>query len=90
VLGPTQAAFRDGLYVDRLYLRALVRPVRDRVAAVTAAFDRVVVDGAVRATGSGVDESGRVVRLLHTGNVQLYMSVLVVGALVIAIGATAL
>ena len=69
--------------VDRLYDRVFVTPTRWLAGGVVAG-DRDVVEPYVRGGASGARGLGLVLRLAQNGNVQLYLSVVVVGALVVA------
>jgi NADH-quinone oxidoreductase subunit L len=83
-LGPAAvAALRNGLYVDALQDRVVVRPVRALARAV-AAGDRLLVDGAVESTAPGSRWAGRLLARSEAGNVQLYLTGMLAGAVVVA------
>jgi NADH-quinone oxidoreductase subunit L len=60
----------------------VVRPAL-RLAAMVAAADRRLVDGAVESTGPGAQRLGRILARTAAGNVQLYLTGMVAGAVVI-------
>jgi len=78
------AALRDGLYVDALQDRLVVRPTVGLARAVAAA-DARLVDGAVESTGAGSQRAGRLLARLATGNVQGYLTGLAAGAVLITL-----
>jgi NADH-quinone oxidoreductase subunit L len=83
-LGPgVVAALRSGLYLDTVQDRLVVRPVR-RIAVAAAAGDRLLVDGAVESTGPGSRWAGRLLARSEAGNVQLYLTGMLAGAVVVA------
>jgi len=63
-----------------------VRPVRG-LATAARVSDRDVVDGWASGAGGGVGLLGRVLRTAQTGNVQTYVMVVVLGAVVVAVAA---
>jgi NADH-quinone oxidoreductase subunit L len=81
----TRAFLASGFGMHDLYMRALVRPVRDSVARVVGAFDKAVVDGAVVGTGRTAIGFGGLLRFTQNGNVQIYATMLFVGVLAIAV-----
>jgi NADH-quinone oxidoreductase subunit L len=83
-LGPGMvAALRSGLYLDAVQDRLVVRPVR-RIAVAVAAGDRLLVDGAVESTAPGSRWAGRLLARSEAGNVQLYQTGMLAGAVVVA------
>lgn len=90
ILGRSQAFIRDGMRMGELYVRLFVRPLRDRFAPTVATIDRRVIDGGVVGTGRSAVGLGGLLRRTQTGNVQLYITVLLVGVLALAVGAVAL
>jgi len=84
LLGPRLAgALREGLYVDAAQDRLVVRPAL-RVARLVSTADSVLVDGAVESTGAGSQRLGRLLARLEAGNVQLYLTGLAAGAVLVA------
>ena len=90
VLGRLQPWFRDGMRMGELYIRVFVRPVRDRLAPTVATADKVFIDGSVVGVGRSASGLGALLRRSQTGNVQLYITVVLVGILALAVGAVAL
>jgi NADH-quinone oxidoreductase subunit L len=78
------AALRTGLYVDAAQDRLVVRPWR-RIALLVSTADSVLVDGAVESTGTGSQRLGRLLARLEAGNVQLYLTGLAAGAVLVAL-----
>ena len=75
--------------VDRIYDRALVRPVW-WLARLVKAGDRDVVEGWADGTGASVRGVGWLLRKAQSGDVQTYLLVVVVGAAAVAVAAGAL
>jgi NADH-quinone oxidoreductase subunit L len=63
-----------------------VRPAL-ALARLVVRTDDVVVDGAVRGSGRSARGLAGVLRLAQNGNVQLYISGILAGVLLIAVGA---
>jgi NADH-quinone oxidoreductase subunit L len=74
---------REGFYADAVQDAVAVRPVQ--VAAIGVGFlDTEVVDGYVRGSGATARGLGEGLRRLQTGNVQLYLTGVLTGVVVIA------
>ncbi|MEU0570290.1 NADH-quinone oxidoreductase subunit L [Nonomuraea sp. NPDC005983] len=86
LLGPFLAPCERAFYVDTLYAAVFVRPIL-ALARIVVRTDDVVVDGAVRGSGRSVRGLSGVLRLVQNGNVQLYISGVLAGVLLIAVGA---
>lgn len=86
LLGPLRAPCERAFYVDSLYAALFVRPVL-ALARLVVKTDDVVVDGAVRGSGTSARGLSGVLRLAQNGNVQLYVSGVLAGVLLIAVGA---
>ncbi|MGW3351254.1 NADH-quinone oxidoreductase subunit 5 family protein [Nonomuraea rubra] len=86
LLGPLRAPCERAFYVDTLYAALFVRPVL-ALARLVVRTDDVVVDGAVRGSGTSARGLSGVLRLAQNGNVQLYVSGVLAGVLLIAVGA---
>ncbi|MEU8358399.1 NADH-quinone oxidoreductase subunit L [Nonomuraea sp. NPDC048882] len=86
LLGPLRAPCERAFYVDTLYAALFVRPVL-ALARLVVRTDDVVVDGAVRGSGRSARGLSGVLRLAQNGNVQLYVSGVLAGVLLIAVGA---
>jgi NADH-quinone oxidoreductase subunit L len=82
VLGPLATPLRRALWVDELYDRTLVRPVRALARGVLAGDVRGI-DASVLGAGRLTSAIGGGLRVLQNGNVQGYLSGFVVGVLVI-------
>jgi NADH-quinone oxidoreductase subunit L len=76
-------ALRNGLHVDSAQERLVVRPWL-RLARLVSTADSVLVDGAVESTGTGSQRLGRLLARLEAGNVQLYLTGLAAGAVLVA------
>ncbi|MHB8449516.1 MAG: NADH-quinone oxidoreductase subunit 5 family protein [Mycobacteriales bacterium] len=87
VLGRAAVPLAAGFFLDEVYLRGLVLPVRGAVATATAAFDRVLVDGVVEGSGSWAGLAGRLLRRVQNGNVSRYATGVAIAALLLAVGA---
>jgi NADH-quinone oxidoreductase subunit L len=74
-------------YLDRLYENLIVRRwFYGYLAAVSDWVDRSLLDGLVDLIGGTTRNSGKVLALLQTGQVQFYGSVLVFGVIAILVG----
>ncbi|NUR25730.1 MAG: hypothetical protein HOV83_07755 [Catenulispora sp.] len=83
VLGRLRRPAREGFHADEVQDAVAVLPVQ--LAADTVGFlDREVVDGYVRASGTAARGLGEGLRRLQTGNVQLYLTGVLTGVVVIA------
>jgi NADH-quinone oxidoreductase subunit L len=75
-------------FIDRTILDGVLHTVgrgAQRYAQLNRLFDRVVVNGAADAVGSGVKAFGRSFRQIQTGQVQNYLFLALVNALVLVI-----
>ncbi|MGV9382097.1 NADH-quinone oxidoreductase subunit 5 family protein [Nonomuraea sp. NPDC003707] len=86
LLGPLRGPCERAFSVDGLYAALFVRPVL-ALARLVVRTDDVVVDGAVRASGRSARGLSGLLRLAQNGNVQLYVSGVLAGVLLIAVGA---
>jgi NADH-quinone oxidoreductase subunit L len=82
------ATLRNGLYLDLVQDRLVVRPAR-ALARVVATIDTRLVDGAVEGTGIGAGRGGRRLARLASGDVQGYLTGLAAGAVVLAVAVVA-
>jgi len=73
VLGRLRTAFEAGFYVDRLYDRVLIGPLR-RASRAVVRFDDQVIGAAVRGTASETDRTSRQLRPWQNGNPQTYVT----------------
>jgi NADH-quinone oxidoreductase subunit L len=81
---PLRVAFAAGLGVDAAYRSFVVRPVMAAAHGLLV-IDSDFVDGTVNATGRTARWAGGVVKLSQSGNVQAYATMMLLGAVVIAI-----
>ncbi|NBE91740.1 NADH-quinone oxidoreductase subunit L [Nonomuraea sp. KC401] len=86
LLGPFRVPCERAFYVDGLYAALLVRPVMV-LARLVVSTDDHVVDGAVRGSGRSARGLSGALRFAQNGNVQLYVSGLLAGVLLIVVGA---
>ncbi|WP_431903375.1 NADH-quinone oxidoreductase subunit 5 family protein [Nonomuraea sp. bgisy101] len=86
ILGPLRVPSEQAFYVDTVYSALFVRPVLALARLVVRADERVV-DGAVRGSGRTTQGASGLLRLAQNGNVQLYVSGVLAGILLIAVGA---
>lgn len=89
MLGPFRAPCEQAFYVDAVYAALFVRPI-GALARLVGRADDGLVDGAVRGSGRSVRGVSGLLRLAQNGNVQLYVSGLLAGVLLIAVGAVML
>ncbi|GAA3143435.1 hypothetical protein GCM10010466_38040 [Planomonospora alba] len=89
MLGPFRASCERAFSVDALYRAVFAGPVFALARLVARADDRVV-DGAVRGSGRAALGASGLLRLVQNGNVQLYVTGLLAGVLLIAVGAVVL
>jgi NADH-quinone oxidoreductase subunit L len=86
VLGVLRVPCERAFYVDDLYAAVVVRPVLMLSRGVLRTDD-TGIDGAVRGSGRAARGLAGALRLVQNGNVQLYVSGLLAGVLLIAVGA---
>ncbi|HEX4811832.1 MAG TPA: NADH-quinone oxidoreductase subunit L [Nonomuraea sp.] len=86
LLGPLRVPCERAFYVDNLYTALFARPVL-ALARLVVRADDTVVDGAVRGSGRSARGLSGMLRLAQNGNVQFYVSGLLAGVLLIAVGA---
>jgi NADH-quinone oxidoreductase subunit L len=79
----------NAFYVDDLYDRAFVRPVRAAANAVRWTDDRVVDAGAT-SSGRGAIRAANWLRRTQAGNVQTYLTGLLAGVVIVAVGVVTL
>lgn len=89
VLGPFRAPCERAFYLDAVYAALVVRPVL-ALSRLVLRTDNRVIDGAVRESGRTVRGASGLLRLAQNGNVQLYVSGVFAGVLLIAAGAVLL
>ncbi|HEU5471872.1 MAG TPA: NADH-quinone oxidoreductase subunit L [Actinophytocola sp.] len=84
-LGRLRGLFATALHTNDLYERTVARAVR-RLATVVAGVDDRVVGRAVTGVGRGARRLGGVIRLTQNGNPQFYLTGLLAGVLLLAVG----
>jgi NADH-quinone oxidoreductase subunit L len=85
-LGRVRPAFERAFYVDDVYDALIVRPVR-ALARLVGWLDKDVVDAYVRGSGTGARLLGGALRYTQKGNVQTYLTGLLAGVVLLAVGA---
>ncbi|MBB1244602.1 NADH-quinone oxidoreductase subunit L [Streptomyces durbertensis] len=88
LLGPLHQPARAGFHLDAAYDRMFVAPVRGGARLVDF-LDREVVDAYVRGAATLPGWLGTLARRAQTGNAQTYLSVLLAGAVVLAVAVLA-
>jgi NADH-quinone oxidoreductase subunit L len=83
ILGPLRTPALHGFFADRAQDTVVVRPV-EATAVGVGFLDREVVDGYVRGTGLSARALGGGLRRVQNGNVQLYLTGVLTGVVVIA------
>ncbi|GAA0967988.1 NADH-quinone oxidoreductase subunit L [Acrocarpospora macrocephala] len=89
LLGPFRGPCEQAFYVDRVYAALIARPTLALARGVVRT-DTHVVDGAVRGSGRLTLGLSSLARLSQNGNAQLYVTGLLAGVLLIAVGAVML
>jgi NADH-quinone oxidoreductase subunit L len=84
-----RTALERAFYVDELYDRLFVRPVRAATGGVRWTDD-AVVGGAVRGAGAETGRLARLVSWTQGGNVQGYLTGLLAGVLLLVVGVVTL
>ncbi|HWY77900.1 MAG TPA: NADH-quinone oxidoreductase subunit L [Verrucomicrobiae bacterium] len=79
-LGIWSRLLRDKFYIDEIYERVLIPCTQEALAKLADWLDRWIIGtAAVRGTANAADVAGRLLRLLQTGNLQMYAFLLVAG-----------
>jgi NADH-quinone oxidoreductase subunit L len=84
ILGPLRAAALRGFRLDDAQDFLIVKPVK-ALARIVGYLDTEVIDAYVRGTGVGAQGLGGLLRRVQTGNIQLYLTALFTGVIIIAI-----
>ena len=79
--GPMRTVVENKFYIDEVYIFVTHKVVFRFIAAPIKWFDRKVVDGSMNLAGFLLHAGGAVVRFLQTGQVQMYLSVMIIGLL---------
>jgi NADH-quinone oxidoreductase subunit L len=88
-LANLRPVLEHGFYVDDLYDRLFVRPVRAATRAVRWTDDEVVV-ATVAGSGLGATRLAVLLRRTQQGNVQTYLTGLLAGVVILAVGVVTL
>jgi NADH-quinone oxidoreductase subunit L len=75
---------RNKFYVDELYEAVITRPLR-AFSRVLAKIDRSGIDGIVNGFGKSINYGSRQIRLLQSGQVGIYILLMVIGMVVLFI-----
>jgi NADH-quinone oxidoreductase subunit L len=74
------SATRGKFFVDEIYRALVVRPLRVLSQALFYFFDRLIIDGLLVGTWSGLaDGVGRLLRVFQVGDIQRYLAVFAIG-----------
>lgn len=76
---------QDKWYVDELYQSAIVNPLKSLSLFFNNIIEKKGIDGLVNGVGKAVQYSSRQLRLLQSGQVGLYVLLMVIGMLVLFI-----
>jgi NADH-quinone oxidoreductase subunit L len=88
-LARLRPTFVSAFYVDELYDRLFVRPVRLAANSVRWTDDEVVI-GTVAGSGRGATRLANLLRRTQQGNVQTYLTGLLAGVVILAVGVVTL
>jgi NADH-quinone oxidoreductase subunit L len=88
-LARVRPALVSAFYVDELYDRLFVRPVRLAANSVRWTDDEVVI-GTVAGSGRGATRLANLLRRTQQGNVQTYLTGLLAGVVILAVGVVTL
>lgn len=81
-IAPLQKVLSNKYYVDELYEKIIINPIRKISTFSSSVIDKLVVDGAVNGLGRGVRKVGAELRTLQTGDIQTYGLMMLFGALI--------
>ncbi|MEO8763143.1 MAG: NADH-quinone oxidoreductase subunit L [Ginsengibacter sp.] len=77
-------AIQNKFYVDELYNAIVVKPVQ-AISRILSKIDKSGIDGIVNGVGKSINYGSRQIRLLQSGQVGVYILLMVVGMLVLFI-----
>jgi NADH-quinone oxidoreductase subunit L len=80
---PIHTLLYNKYYVDEVYDRAVVQPIKQTSVGLWKGMDAGLIDGAVNGVGLGVEGSSSVLRRLQTGSMRTYAAALFLGVVVI-------
>jgi len=72
-------------YVDEIYDTVIVRPLRSIAKYLNDVMEKKGIDGIVNGVGKAVNYSSRQIRLLQSGQVGMYVLLMVIGILILFI-----
>lgn len=72
-------------YIDEIYNTLFVKPLEMISDFTHKVLDRSIVDGLVNSVGGGVKESGKMLRWLQSGNLEFYITGMVIGLILILV-----
>lgn len=70
-------------YVDEIYTQLITKPVFYLGEFFSSVLDRGLIDGFVNFTGKSMDEGGKTLRTLQSGNTGFYIFAMVIGMIVL-------
>jgi len=82
---PLHRLLENKYYLDDIYWKGIIRPIRDPLAAAVYWSNQKVLDGAVNGAGNLAGFTGGLLRYIQSGNVQRYAAFLFTGVVVLAI-----
>jgi NADH-quinone oxidoreductase subunit L len=80
---PIHTLLYNKYYVDELYDRVVVQPIKQASMGLWKGMDAGLIDGAVNGVGLGVEGSSSVLRRLQTGSMRTYAASIFLGVVVI-------
>jgi NADH-quinone oxidoreductase subunit L len=81
---PIYVMWRNLYWVDEFYEAVVIRPFY-AISRFFTAFDRLVIDGLVNATGIVADITGQILKLFQTGYVRNYALLFLMGVVAILV-----
>jgi NADH-quinone oxidoreductase subunit L len=84
-LGPAYTLLENKYYLDTIYWKGIVKPIRDPLAAFVYWTNQEMIDGAVNGIGETAGFTGGLLRYLQSGNVQRYAAFLFAGVVILAV-----
>ncbi len=83
IFSPIHKLLFNKYYVDEIYQAIIVRPLYNLSEGLCKYFDQAIIDGIVNGSGKIIRGASSVIRKVHTGYVQLYAFVMLLGACII-------
>lgn len=78
-----QKVVANKFYVDELYAQVITKPIFYLSEFFSSVVDRSFIDGLVNFTGKSMDEGGKTLRPLQSGNTGFYIFAMVIGMIVL-------